>query len=740
MKLRGRFLSLLVPCVSVPLVLVGALAYVQLSEGIEDQATTGVESLLDQVTLRARSYRERLEADVELFTGSEVVRTYLLVEDERDRFMLYQSAVLDLFASYRKARPEYYELRILLPDGYEDTRSSSLTANVTDEEAGGELFRRLQAMDADVVSFLQINPDNGQPALYAARRVELADTARFGSSEPPRMRGFLVVTSSLDFLARSDDRHEGARIVYTDADARPLELDGAGHALSGLSSERLRTVFADALETGPSWHAIDGEEHLLFGRSLYPDLNAFVALPAASLSAAATRMAWLVSIVTLVAIAFTAALLYRSVSALLIAPLRRLGDAVHAVGEGALIEDLGIGRRDEIGALATRFEEMSVKLRRMSEETHHLAHHDSLTDLPNRRLFLEQLERSLASARRQGHPCALLFLDLDDFKRVNDTLGHAAGDELLQEIARRMLGVVRREDGLARITVEAKTSGPPPSPGGRSVARLGGDEFVALLPQVADAAAAARVARRVLDALADPFDLQGHEFHVGASIGITLFPRDGESVDELLRSGDLAMYHAKSRGKRNYQFFDPVMNAAAVARLELEGELRRALAGGELVLHFQPQIDLESGAIVAVEALVRWQHPRRGLLAPAEFVGVAEECGLIAPLGEWVLREACAQLGRWSEEGLGWVRMTVNVSSAEFRRPDFQTGVVAIVTDAGIDPGRLELEVTETGVMDAVDRSAAVLSRLKQLGVGVAMDYFGTGYSSLGALSRTRPR
>ena len=371
---------------------------------------------------------------------------------------------------------------------------------------------------------------------------------------------------------------------------------------------------------------------------------------------------------------------------------------------------------------------MSGNLRQFRERAHFLAHHDTLTGLPNRRLFREQLDRAIAHARRAGNGLAMLFIDLDNFKRVNDTLGHQAGDELLQRTAERMLEVVRGTDWVGR------ESRAPLD--GDSVARLGGDEFIVLLPDIAAPTDAAAVAQRVLDALSRPFPIAGHEFQVGASVGITTFPGDGASAEELVRNGDAAMYHAKSLGKGNYQFYDANMNEAARERVRLESALRRALRGDELVLHYQPQYEAASGEIVAFEALVRWQHPERGLLLPGSFIRVAEESGLVRELGQWVLDRACRQAREWRDAGLRPVRMCVNVSNVQFKDPHFDDTVERTLSESGLDPASLELELTETSVMDSEARSKELLSGLKRLGVTVAMDDFGTGYSSLAALRR----
>jgi diguanylate cyclase (GGDEF)-like protein/PAS domain S-box-containing protein len=356
-----------------------------------------------------------------------------------------------------------------------------------------------------------------------------------------------------------------------------------------------------------------------------------------------------------------------------------------------------------------------------------LAYFDSLTGLPNRRQFGERLTRALQTAHRHNRLAALLFLDLDRFKRINDTLGHNAGDHLLQEVSSRLLACLRKTDCVTRPAEELSEP---------VVARLGGDEFIVLLGEVQRVQDAAKVARRIVEVLSEPFALRGQEVVVTTSIGITLFPFDGEDADTLLKNADTAMYHAKDQGRNNYQFYNESMNATAFERLVLEANLRRALERQEFVLHYQPQVRLEDGRIFGAEALIRWRHPEMGLVPPGKFIPLAEETGLIVPIGEWALRTACEQMRAWQEEGLPAVRIAVNVSSPQFADPGFVATVDQILRTTGLRPEHLDLEMTESILMGDVETSITGLQRLKELGVWLSVDDFGTGYSSLSYLRR----
>jgi diguanylate cyclase (GGDEF)-like protein/PAS domain S-box-containing protein len=340
----------------------------------------------------------------------------------------------------------------------------------------------------------------------------------------------------------------------------------------------------------------------------------------------------------------------------------------------------------------------------------HAASHDSLTDLPNRALFRQRLDGKLAAARAGGGGVALLCLDIDRFKTVNDTLGHPVGDALLKEAARRMAACLRREDTLAR---------------------LGGDEFAVLQAGDADPARTRALAERLVEAVSQPFLVDGRTVAVSLSAGIALAPRDGAEPDLLFKNADLALYRAKMAGRNTFRFYEPAMDAAQQARQALELDLRQALGRGEFELHYQPQMDLATSRINGCEALVRWRHPSRGMISPADFVPLAEETKLIVPLGEWVLREACREAAAWAEP----MRISVNVSAVQFRQPGLVQTVLAALAASGLDPGRLELEITET-VLIHEGEALKTLHQLRSIGVRIALDDFGTGYSSLSYLRR----
>lgn len=347
----------------------------------------------------------------------------------------------------------------------------------------------------------------------------------------------------------------------------------------------------------------------------------------------------------------------------------------------------------------------------------HLATHDHLTGLPNRNLFFDRLQHNLDKAARRNEHLAALFVDLDNFKLINDGFGHQMGDLLLVQVADRLRACTRKQD---------------------TVSRLGGDEFTVVVEdiRVSSEAIAAATAERIIEALAAPFDLGGREAFLSASVGIAFYPKDGADMATLLRSADTAMYKAKEIGKNNYQFFTADMNTHAAERHALESDLRHALERGEFYLVYQPQVNILSARMIGVEALLRWQHPRRGLLLPDEFIPLAEATGLIVPIGDWVLRSVCAQHREWSDKGLRTIRVAVNLSTRQFRQEDLADTIQTILLENGVAASNLEFELTETCVMDDAASAAEILKRLKEMGVWLSIDDFGMGYSSLRYLKR----
>lgn len=365
-------------------------------------------------------------------------------------------------------------------------------------------------------------------------------------------------------------------------------------------------------------------------------------------------------------------------------------------------------------------------LKRTEEQIRYLAYFDGLTGLPNRTLFKEHLERAILYATRHKKMIALLFLDMDRFKNINDTLGHDAGDKLLKEMAERLKTSVRKTDSVSHEGPELAGT----------VSRLGGDEFTILLSDIVQIQDVSRVARRILESISQPILLDGHEIVITASIGISIYPNDGTDIVYLIKDADTAMYRAKELGKNNFQFYTQSMNNKAFELLVMEGQLHKALEREEFFLHYQPQVDIRTGRIIGVEALVRWQHPELGMVSPASFIPLAEETGLIIPIDEWVLKTACSQNKRWQAAGFPPIKISTNLSAKHFARKNLMESIAKIVHDTGMDPHYLDLEITESVLVKNVGELIIIFQELKGIGVSLLIDDFGTGYSSLSYLKK----
>lgn len=405
-------------------------------------------------------------------------------------------------------------------------------------------------------------------------------------------------------------------------------------------------------------------------------------------------------------------------------PVQTLTDAARLASSKNLDMRISVTTGDELEVLANAFNRMFARLDGNLKRIHRLAYVDLVTELPNRERFRKETERVARKALEEGTSGAVLFLDLDRFKRVNDSLGIGEGDRLLEMVGRR-LSEVARGCGMAM------GHGDEPA----MVARLGGDEFTVLLPHIGDSADAARVANKLVDALRLPFEISGHQVFLGVSVGVAVFPQDGADPETLMRHADLAMAHAKRAGGSSAQFFEPTMNQSAFERLVLENELRDAVHHDQLVVFYQPKVLMKDGTCAGAEALVRWQHPTAGLLSPGAFIEAAEECGLIGEIGDWVLRAACREAASWRAKGLE-IPVAVNVSAMQFDRDGFADNVLDALEEAGLPPHLLELELTESIAMENPERAIEQVQPLRDRGVNFAIDDFGTGHSSLSYLTR----
>ena len=729
MELHAKIPALVLPLVVAPLLVLGAFAYAKIHDSMRQRVDADTSRALRTVSAHLSQEIAAARGNLHLFMSNIVVAKYATTSDETERYSLLQTPLLEVFKACQNAFPNYFEIRFLLPDGYEDARQTrGDLGNASDDESATPWFRHMAASSSIEYATVYVHPDTGKPALFVGIAFRRRDVTVDSGNSVPTLRGYLGISVDLsDFgQAMLDARiGESGYVFATDGDGQIL----FGRAGLSLPKNFMHLVNSSGAMAGKVFAAeINGMPTQLNLRRMNDNLLLFAASPQSDMRTITAQSSLVVLLGVLSVVVFTGGGLVVVLARYIVRPVLRLGAVAVEIGTGHWDVKSGIESADEIGDLARSVEDMARNLKDADDRVRFLAYHDNLTGLPNRAMFRDYLTRALSQAERAGQKLGVLFLDIDGFKRINDTLGHQTGDLLLKEVARRLSSRLREEDMVAHLDESAKPDG--------LLARLGGDEFVVLLTGVADLHGPGAVARRFIKALGETMSLDGQECQIGASIGIAIFPDDGSDAGELIKNADIAMYHAKSLGKNAYQYFQSSMNAAVLERAALEAKLRKALSDKQLSLHYQPQIDPVTETVVGLEALIRWTDPASGPISPGVFIPLAEETGLILPIGEWVIDEACRQARRWDLRGLPPVPISVNVSGVQFEREDVAEIVRLAVNRYQLPPGRLEVEITESAIMRHPERAVAALQTLRAAGVGVALDDFGTGYSSLSYLRR----
>jgi len=741
MKIQHTFTLLIIPLIVAPLLLLGLNAYQHLYNSSQIKAFASVNGALDQLAHVFNREILQARANLDLLATDITVIQYALTEDELSRYSIYQRGVLERFRNYQKAFPQYQEIRFLLTDGYEDAYwASEAVNNQSDEEGDNPWFQAMTLSDEPYFFTVIYSPDTNTHVIYIFKALHIANQALSVETNQPRLRGYLGLTVSFSPLGKQLHEIAETNNLFIAALTLPLSAtsttertpDSATTIITSKTLtptelqqlDQLRSVSPDQ-QDGIFELTLDSELHHAGTRNIVDRLTLLGAVPASTISLLSQRLSTNILAITLSTIVLTVSMIMFFLRRVIVTPLDKLALASQKIGEGKLDTHINIKGSDEIQALATSFNRMSAHLEESNEKIRYIAYHDSLTKLPNRRMFQYYLHNAMATASRTKNQLALFFLDIDNFKTINDSLGHDMGDELLKLVASRINQALRDEDFL----------GEPDAPSnGDLVARLGGDEFTVILPHINEPISTSIVAQRILDNMSESFIIHDQLFHISLSIGITIYPDDGSSTDELLKCADIAMYHAKSEGKNNYQFYTSDLNAEITHRIERENELREAIKNGHIFLHYQPQIDLQTHEIYGVEALVRWKHPKKGIIPPCEFIALAEETGMILDIGNFVLNESCRQAMEWRNQGLPDLNISVNFSSVQFSRQNVEQLIADVLETTGLPPRLLTAELTETSLMRANQETLEALEKIRQLGVTIALDDFGTGYSSLSYL------
>jgi len=728
LPLQNKILLLLVPLIVLPILALGWTAYALLMDDARDRTQDQVTTLLGQIRLHNDAQLQTARANASLFAHTELVKKYVTTFSASKRKPMKQE-VLDLLFNYQLAYPEYSEIRILDPDGKELLRSViGSVENQTADESSSAWFVEASKSDAATYTAFMNNPDNNRPVLLTSKPLMFIKGKNTRNAGKRKLYGYLVLTIELGYLARvSRNLNVGQNgdIFFTDSSGKIL-FHPDNSRTGTLVTPALFARLGKAIKQGTQVDAPYMNETAHYQATKLDDwLHAVAVYRENEFTGKSISLARSVTIIACVAILLTITFLFSVLRTLLIKPIQKLSQAAKEIGRGKLLVPINVDSRDEIGELASTFKEMSENLNHYHEQVHYIAYHDSLTGLPNRLMFKDYLKRATAEARRNDQELSILFLDLDNFKRINDSLGHIAGDKLLEAFADRLQSCLRETDVLSHSPQDNSES---------VMARLAGDEFTILLPRTTGPVSAEKVARRVLELMATPFIINKQELYISTSIGIALFPADGTNADDLMKNADIAMYHAKKSGRNNYQYFSQTLNDELLNKLKIESKLRHAVNNNELEVYYQPQMSLGSGQIEGAECLLRWKDEELGMISPDVFIPIAEEYGLIIDITEWLIRDICVRAHQWRKKFKHPITMAINISAVHFCGNDLKGLINRTIHATGYDPEFLEVELTETSILQDPEMAIETLQQIQSMGLQTSLDDFGTGYSSLNYL------
>ncbi len=727
MKLSIKLPLLLLPITALSLTLVGYVCYSKLNQNAEDKTFKHATALQSQIISHLDSTIATACANASLFADYQTVRYFLLAADENARYDLMQRPLQKSLIDIQKAYPEYYEIRLILPDGFEDIRIVNRDIdNVTENEATRSSFRQLD-VDKDINKHFAINPDNGELAYYLYKKIDLIDINTGDFSVKPKFYGYLSLTldtSQLRKMLEENPIGTSGGIFLTDhygnAIITPSHMEWA-------NDKKLVAEFQAETVGHKRFHKLD-----LNGKSYYHTrdqvsnnilIHTLVSEDEILKASQSMGSVVLNTTVTMLLLSLTIILYLLRVQVL--TPLKNLQLAFIRIGEGDELVQVPVTSNDEIGELNKHLNQMSLELKKSNDKILNMAFCDNLTQLPNRFMFHKNLKRAMKLALMDGTQLALFFIDLDNFKRINDTMGHQTGDELLREVAKRLASNLRGNDYIGRISTENETN---------HLARLGGDEFTLILQDLDSHKDVIPLAERIIESISLPYSFAGQDHYIGASIGIAVYPGDGDNTEDLIKHADLAMYQAKANGKGNYHFYSAEISNLAIQRNKLEQRLRKAIKDGAFELNYQPIVDCQNLNTRSLEALIRWKDNELGLVSPGIFIPIAEDTGLIHEIGAWVIDAACKQLKAWQDSGAKDISVAVNVSGKQLEKPEFFEQIRNSIRHSGIKAGTFYVELTESAIIQGKPEVLETLRKLRNMKVMVALDDFGTGYSSLSYL------
>ncbi len=742
MQLKSKVTLILLPVIICPMIFIGLLFYHHQAENLIEDVGGEIASALEHTNERFQNRIDVAKGNIGLIAQSYLIHQYLNMQDDDQRFYLLHRPILDLFKSYQRVFPEYISVQLLDAEGIEQVRLDDIDhltrIRMTPELLAGYLSpdSALLSKSHDLTVILPPRPSHPNPNLLVIKAISAKTYTEWHTDAEFEAAGYVVLIARLDDLLEvtNNIRIGNSGKVYMTSDSGVPYHD---HTNETAFDDHLLTRMTLAADKDTRQISFDGRNYLIGHKNLVKDLQAVAVWPLTELQTTAIELAREIAWLTLLFTSTIVALILVVVHTQLIKPISALTLFTRSLNKSRMeIEESVhqkyrqmLGRYDEFGELAKAFRELDSNLRASNLRLSFIAYHDSLTGLANRHTFSIFLHKTIAAAQRHDFNVALLYIDIDGFKEVNDTLGHEAGDSVLKDIADRLNGVLRGEDLVADFSTYSQhvTS--------TKVSRIGGDEFAIVISHLDHPEHAAVIALRLLQVMEPAFELNADRFQLGASIGISLYPQNGSDAQELLKCADIAMYQSKRQGRNRYEYYNRSIDEEALRRNRLIKDLRQAIDEKRLEIHYQPQIQIRGHKTIGFEALLRWYHLDEGFIPPDTFIPLAEETGLIQQLGEYVVYEVCRQYHEWSQQGLAPPRIAVNVSPFQFtEKCDIATYISQTLQDFDLPGNMLEVEVTETAIMQSKRIHLSQLEALKALGLNISMDDFGTGYSSLASL------
>jgi len=742
MQLKSKVTLTLLPVVIFPMIFIGLFFNEHQADRLIKNISLEIGEALEQTQERFHNRIDTAKGNIGLIAQSYLIHQYLYMQKGEQRLSFLHQPILELFKSYQRVFPEYISLILLDRNGAEQVRLDDIDnpakRQVNQENLAQYIFddSMLTSSTHDLVAVLPPNTSQPYPVLLVVKAISANTYSEWYTNAKFETPGYIVLTAQLaDLIAVTDNTRIGqtGRMYVSNDRGIPY-----GDQKTNLTyDDHQLTREALAVRKEPSQISLAGRRYLSGHHQIIQDLQAIATWPFNELQITAIDLARQIAWLTLLFSAAIVVLTLIVVHTQLIRPISTLTLFTRSLNQsGMQIEESVhqkyqqmLSRKDEFGELAQAFRELDSNLRTSNQRLSFTAYHDSLTGLANRHTFSTFLHKTISAAARHEYNVALLYIDIDDFKEVNDTLGHDAGDSVLKEIAERLNSVLRSEDLVADFDTYSQlvTS--------TKVSRIGGDEFAIVISHLEQPEHAATVAMRLLHVMKSPFLFNEDHFQLGASIGISMYPQNGLDAQELLKCADIAMYQSKRQGRNRYEFYNRSIDEEALRKNRLIKELSQAIEDKRLKLHYQPQIQIKDHKTIGFEALLRWHHPEEGFIPPDTFIPLAEETGLIQQLGGYVVYEVCRQYQEWLLQNLSPPRIAVNVSPFQFtEESDIATYISQTLETFGLSGTMLEVEVTETAIMQSKRIHLSQLEALKALGLSISMDDFGTGYSSLASL------